>query len=57
MFKVITLFLLLDFVSNTIGNQDVIPLVGLDYGINPHTGERPVRRNINEVHAEGGATW
>lgn len=34
-----------------------IPITGLTTGINPETGELPIRRNINDLEAEGGPTW
>ncbi|KXX77605.1 Tyrosinase [Madurella mycetomatis] len=32
-------------------------LVGIQAGVNPETGERPARLNINDLHAQGGPAW
>ncbi|KAK8045287.1 hypothetical protein PG993_005311 [Apiospora rasikravindrae] len=34
-----------------------VPVVGLATGVNPVTGERPARRNINDLQAAGGPAW
>lgn len=35
----------------------IIPVTGLMTGIDSQTGAVPVRRNINDLEAEGGPTW
>ena len=33
------------------------PITGLMTGIDTNTGAVPIRRNINDLEAEGGPTW
>ncbi|GAB1315478.1 hypothetical protein MFIFM68171_05688 [Madurella fahalii] len=32
-------------------------LIGIKAGVNPQTGERPARLNINDLHSQGGPAW
>ncbi|KAK3692626.1 hypothetical protein B0T22DRAFT_486510 [Podospora appendiculata] len=34
-----------------------IPVVGVKSGIDPRTGQRPARQNINQLYARGGPQW
>lgn len=37
--------------------QAPIPLVGVTTGIDRRTGQRPVRKNINDLYNQGGPEW
>ena len=34
-----------------------VPVVGVQMGIDPRTGERPARQNINDLYMLGGPQW
>jgi len=42
--------------SWTVGAANMT-VVGVSTGIDPKTLQRPARRNINDLYAEGGAEW
>jgi hypothetical protein len=34
-----------------------VPVVGVQTGIDPRTGQRPARQNINDLYLLGGPQW
>lgn len=34
-----------------------IPVIGVKTGVDSSTGQRPIRRNINDLYARGGPQW
>ena len=44
-------------VSANLVKSKSIPITGLTSGINAERGAAPIRRNINELEAQGGPTW
>ena len=39
------------------GTNAVIPIIGATGGVNPTTGERPFRKEINGFYQAGGPAW
>ncbi|KAK8014508.1 tyrosinase precursor [Apiospora arundinis] len=48
---------LANFVVPAVAQGQIVPVTGLATGINQGTGERPARKNINDLHATGGPAW
>lgn len=34
-----------------------IPVIGVTTGVDANTGQRPIRRNVNDLYARGGPQW
>ncbi|KAK3333928.1 hypothetical protein B0T19DRAFT_491238 [Cercophora scortea] len=43
--------------SSSSSQSTPIPVVGVRTGIDPRTGQRPARQNINQLYARGGPQW
>ncbi|KAJ4403730.1 hypothetical protein N0V85_005028, partial [Neurospora sp. IMI 360204] len=57
-FTLLPLLLLINsFASLAAAQTTPIPVVGVKTGVDPNTGQRPIRRNINDLYARGGPQW
>lgn len=51
------LLLINSFASLAAAQTTPIPVVGVKTGVDSNTGQRPIRRNINDLYARGGPQW
>ncbi|KAL0467683.1 hypothetical protein QR685DRAFT_366309 [Neurospora intermedia] len=51
------LLLINSFASLAAAQTTPIPVVGVKTGVDSKTGQRPIRRNINDLYARGGPQW
>ncbi|KAK3343064.1 hypothetical protein B0H65DRAFT_576876 [Neurospora tetraspora] len=57
-FTLLSLLLLINsFASLAAAQTTPIPVVGVKTGVDSNTGQRPIRRNINDLYARGGPQW